>query len=177
MPERGLPPSSRSSAWASTVLPAPVSPVMAVRPSPGRSSARSIRSRFSMRSSSSTVQVYQQHGTDSGSVGACQMPIKTNGWVAPACAMTDPRIQDLSELPRHMTATLDLPALSRDLTSRAIEATGAAIGAIALWDREHDCLVTLADLEAVKVGSAIATGETYARLDEYPASRRALTDR
>ena len=91
--------------------------------------------------------------------------------------MTDPRFHDLSELPRHMTATLNLSALSEDLTSRAIEATGAAIGAIALWDREHDCLTTLADLEAVSVGSAIPPGETYARLDEYPASRRALTDR
>jgi diguanylate cyclase (GGDEF)-like protein/PAS domain S-box-containing protein len=91
--------------------------------------------------------------------------------------MTDPRFHDLSELPRHMTATLDLRALSEDLTSRAIEATGAAIGAIALWDREHDCLTTLADLEAVSVGSAIPPGETYARLDEYPASRRALNDR
>lgn len=84
--------------------------------------------------------------------------------------MTDPRFHDLSELPRHMSATLDLRALSEDLTSRAIEATGAAIGAIALWDREHDCLTTLADLEAVSVGSAIPPGETYARLDEYPAS-------
>ena len=64
MPERGLPPSSRSSAWASTVLPAPVSPVIAVSPSPGRSSALSIRSRFSMRSSSSTAQVYQRDPTE-----------------------------------------------------------------------------------------------------------------
>src|SRR3989442_2631320 len=53
MPERGRPPSSRSSAWARTVLPAPVSPVMAVRPGPRRSSARSISSRFSTRSSRS----------------------------------------------------------------------------------------------------------------------------
>src|SRR5215210_494594 len=91
--------------------------------------------------------------------------------------MTDPRFQDLSELPRRMTATLDLHALSHDLTSHAIEATGAAIGAIALWDRQHDCLTTLADLEAVSVGSAIPPGEVYARLDEYPSSRRALTER
>jgi hypothetical protein len=81
--------------------------------------------------------------------------------------MTDPRFQDLSELPRRMTATLDLHALSHDLTSHAIEATGAAVGAIALWDREHDCLTTLADLETVNVGSAIPPGETYVRLDEY----------
>ena len=53
-PARGLPPSSRSSAWASTVLPAPVSPVTAFSPAPGRSSARSMSSRFSMRSSRST---------------------------------------------------------------------------------------------------------------------------
>src|SRR5215207_6436514 len=64
MPERAFPPRSRSSAWASTVFPAPVSPVIAVRPSPGRSSPRSIRSRFSMRSSSSTVQVYQRAPTE-----------------------------------------------------------------------------------------------------------------
>ena len=62
--ERGFPPSRRSSAWASTVFPAPVSPVIAVSPSPGRSSALSIRSRFSMRSSSSTAQVYQRHPTE-----------------------------------------------------------------------------------------------------------------
>jgi diguanylate cyclase (GGDEF)-like protein/PAS domain S-box-containing protein len=91
--------------------------------------------------------------------------------------MTDPRFQDLSELPRRMTATLDLRALSEDLTRLAIEATGAAIGAIALWDREHDCLTTLADLEAVSVGSAIPPGETYAVLDQYPESRRALEER
>src|SRR3712207_4791394 len=54
MPERGLPPSSRSSAWARTVLPAPVSPVSTLSPSPSRSSARSMRRRFSTRSSSST---------------------------------------------------------------------------------------------------------------------------
>ena len=34
IPERGLPPSSRSSACASTVFPAPVSPVIAVSPCP-----------------------------------------------------------------------------------------------------------------------------------------------
>jgi diguanylate cyclase (GGDEF)-like protein/PAS domain S-box-containing protein len=91
--------------------------------------------------------------------------------------MTDPRFQDLSELPRRMTATLDLHALSEDLTLRAIEATGAAIGAIALWDREQDRLVTLADIEATEVGATIPPGETYALLEEYPASRRVLTER
>ena len=51
---RALPPISRSSECASTVLPAPVSPVIAFRPAPSRSSARSISSRFSIRSSWST---------------------------------------------------------------------------------------------------------------------------
>ena len=54
MPRRGLPPSSRSSAWASMVLPAPVSPVIAFRPRSSASSALSISSRFRTRSSSST---------------------------------------------------------------------------------------------------------------------------
>ena len=90
--------------------------------------------------------------------------------------MTDPRLQDLTELPRRLTATLDLRALGENLTSRAIEATGAATGAIALWDREGDRLTTLADLETVKVGPRMAPGETYARLDEYQAAKRVLTD-
>src|SRR6478752_6985717 len=54
MPARALPPSNRSSACASTVLPAPVSPVSTFRPGPRHSSARSISSRFSTRSSWST---------------------------------------------------------------------------------------------------------------------------
>src|SRR3954453_17735186 len=54
MPGLARPPRSRSIAWASTVLPAPVSPVIALRPGPGRSSARSSSSRFSILSSSST---------------------------------------------------------------------------------------------------------------------------
>ena len=91
--------------------------------------------------------------------------------------MTDPRLQDLSELPRRMTATLDLEALSGELAARAIDATGAAVGAIALWDRGADCLTTLADLEAAEVGSAIPPGETYARLADYPAARRVLMER
>jgi diguanylate cyclase (GGDEF)-like protein/PAS domain S-box-containing protein len=91
--------------------------------------------------------------------------------------MIDSRFQDLSELPRRMTATLDLHALSEDLTLRAIEATGAAIGAIALWDKEQDRLVTLADIEAIDVGASVPPGETYALLGEYPASRRVLTER
>src|SRR5215212_5900030 len=91
--------------------------------------------------------------------------------------MTDPRLQDLTELPRRMTATLDLRALGEELTSRAIEATGAATGAIALWDRLGDRLTTLADLESVAVGPRMAPGEEYARLDEYQAARRVLVDR
>lgn len=90
--------------------------------------------------------------------------------------MTDPRFHDLSELPRHLTATLDLRALAEDLTSRAIGATGAVTGAIALWDREGDRLTTLADLEAEKVGPRMEPGELYARLDEYQAAKRVLTD-
>jgi diguanylate cyclase (GGDEF)-like protein/PAS domain S-box-containing protein len=91
--------------------------------------------------------------------------------------MTDPRFHDLSELPRRMTATLDLYALSEDLTQRAIEATGAAIGAIALWDKEQDRLVTLADIEAIELGATVAPGETYGLLADYPASRKVLTER
>ena len=90
--------------------------------------------------------------------------------------MTDPRLQDLTELPRRLTATLDLRALGEDLTARAIEATGAATGAIALWDRQGDRLTTLADLETVKVGPRMAPGEEYAQLEEYQAARRVLTD-
>jgi diguanylate cyclase (GGDEF)-like protein/PAS domain S-box-containing protein len=91
--------------------------------------------------------------------------------------MIDSRFQDLSELPRRMTATLDLHALSQDLTQRAIEATGAAIGAIALLDRYQDRLVTISDIEVIDVGATVRPGETYALLDEYPASRRVLTER
>src|SRR5215216_6019729 len=65
MPARGFPPSSRSSACASTVLPAPVSPVSTLSPGPRRSSARSISNRFSTRSSSSTEpRWYQPPPTD-----------------------------------------------------------------------------------------------------------------
>ena len=91
--------------------------------------------------------------------------------------MTDPRLQDLTELPRRLTATLDLRSLGEDLTSRAIEATGAATGAIALWDRQGDRLTTLADLEAFEIGPRMAPGETYARLEEYQAAKRVLVDR
>ena len=90
--------------------------------------------------------------------------------------MTDPRLQDLSELPRRLSATLDLRTLAEDLTARAIEATGAVTGAIARWDRQGDRLTTLADLEVAKVGPRMAPGETYARLEEYEGARRVLTD-
>jgi diguanylate cyclase (GGDEF)-like protein/PAS domain S-box-containing protein len=90
--------------------------------------------------------------------------------------MTDPRLQDLTEVPRRLTATLDLRALAEDLTARAIESTGAATGAIALWDKHDDRLVTLADLEVLKVGPRMAPGETYAHLGEYQAAKRVLTD-
>jgi diguanylate cyclase (GGDEF)-like protein/PAS domain S-box-containing protein len=91
--------------------------------------------------------------------------------------MTERRFKDLSELPRRLTGTLDVRALGDDLASRAMEATGAAIGAIALWDRANDRLVTLADLDGVGAGLAVPPGETYARLDAYPAARRVLSDR
>ena len=66
-PAARAPPSSRSSAWASTVLPAPVSPVSTFRPGASRSCARSISSRFSTRSSCSTPAGLPAHGD--GSVG------------------------------------------------------------------------------------------------------------
>ena len=75
--------------------------------------------------------------------------------------MTDPGLQGLTELPRRMTATLDLRAVGEALTSRAIDATGAATGAIALWDRQHDRLTTLADLEAEEVPLSTPAGRTY----------------
>src|SRR5947209_3339511 len=53
IPRRALPPRSRSRACASSVLPAPVSPVTTLSPGARASSARSSRSRFSTRSSSS----------------------------------------------------------------------------------------------------------------------------
>src|SRR5688500_8640940 len=55
----------RSSEWARTVLPAPVSPVITLSPSPRRNSARSIRSRLSIRNSCSMPPVKQRRPTDS----------------------------------------------------------------------------------------------------------------
>jgi diguanylate cyclase (GGDEF)-like protein/PAS domain S-box-containing protein len=90
--------------------------------------------------------------------------------------MTDPRLQDLTELTRRLTATLDLRALAESLTARAIEATGAITGAITLWDRQGDRLTTLADLEVEQVGPRTTVGETYARLTEYEGARKVLSD-
>ena len=91
--------------------------------------------------------------------------------------MIDPRFQDLSELPRRMTATLDLRALSEDLTLRAIEATGAATGAIALWDRtERPARHARRPRGLRRSVRGWTPGETYALLDEYPASRRVLIE-
>ncbi len=80
--------------------------------------------------------------------------------------MTDPRFQDLTELSRRMTSSLDLPALTEDLVSWAIRATGAATAAITLWDRERDVLVALTHMEVMDLGSTVPSGEVYARLDE-----------
>ena len=95
--------------------------------------------------------------------------------------MIDSRFQDLSELPRRMTATLDLHALSEGLTQRAIEATGAAIGAIALWDREQDRLVTLADIEVIDVGASagrdLRIARRIPRLQTVLCERRAISIR
>jgi diguanylate cyclase (GGDEF)-like protein/PAS domain S-box-containing protein len=76
-----------------------------------------------------------------------------------------------------MTSSLDLSAITEELVSWAIQTTGAATAAIALWDRERDALVTLTDIEVVELGSTTASGDIYARLGEYPVARRVLTER
>ncbi|HYN90659.1 MAG TPA: EAL domain-containing protein [Thermoleophilaceae bacterium] len=91
--------------------------------------------------------------------------------------MTDPRFQCLIELSRRMTSRLDLLTVTEDLVSCAIDATGAATAAIALWDRERDALITLTDIEVVELGSTTRSGEIYALLDDYPATRQVLADR
>ncbi|MGZ8474908.1 MAG: putative bifunctional diguanylate cyclase/phosphodiesterase [Candidatus Limnocylindria bacterium] len=91
--------------------------------------------------------------------------------------MTDPRFQDLTELSRRMTSSLDLSALTEDLVSWAIRATGAATAAITLWDRERDALIALTHLEVVELGMTVPSGEVYAQLDKYPATRRVLEER
>ena len=53
-PASARPPNSSPSPVTTIVLPAPVSPVITLRPGPSRSSALSIRSRFWTRSSRST---------------------------------------------------------------------------------------------------------------------------
>jgi hypothetical protein len=64
-----------------------------------------------------------------------------------------------------MTSGLDLLTVTADLVSGAINATGAATAAIALWDREHDVRVTLTDIEVVELGSTRRSGDIYARLE------------
>ena len=63
--------------------PAPVSPVMTLRPGSSRSSARSIRRRFSTRSSRSMPQVYQRGPTE---------PDAERAFVSRACYSRAPRI-------------------------------------------------------------------------------------
>ena len=87
---RARPPISRSSECASTVLPAPVSPVIAFRPAPRRSSARSISSRFSIRSSCSTPPVLAA-GADGFAPAALRTPARARARPAPAPAATAAR--------------------------------------------------------------------------------------
>ena len=75
-----------------------------------------------------------------------------------------------------MTSSLDLRKVTDDLASWAIRATGAARAAITLWDRERDVLTALTNIEVVELGSTTPSGEIYARLDEYPATRRVLVE-
>ena len=91
--------------------------------------------------------------------------------------MTDPRFQDLTELSRRMTSSLDLRTLTEDLVSWAIRETGAATAAITLWDQERNVLMALTHLEIADLGLKVASGEVYAELDKYPATRRVLERR
>jgi diguanylate cyclase (GGDEF)-like protein/PAS domain S-box-containing protein len=91
--------------------------------------------------------------------------------------MKDPRFHDLIELSRRMTSSLDLPTVADDLVSWAIGATGAATAAIALWDREHDVLMTLSDIEVLELGCTTSVGDVYARLGDYPTTRQVLIER
>ncbi|HMJ94654.1 MAG TPA: GAF domain-containing protein, partial [Thermoleophilaceae bacterium] len=90
--------------------------------------------------------------------------------------MNDPRFQDLAELSRRMTSSLDLRELTEDLVSWAIRETGAVTAAITLWDRERNVLVALTHLEKENLGLKVASGEVYARLDKYPATLRVLEE-
>jgi len=91
--------------------------------------------------------------------------------------MTDPRFNDLIELSRRMTSSLDLLTVGDDVLTSAIRATGATKAAIALWDRDRDVLVTLTDIEVVELGSTTPSGEIFLRLEEYPATRQVLARR
>ena len=91
--------------------------------------------------------------------------------------MTDPRLNDLIELSRRMTSSLDLPTVSDDVLTSAIRATGAAKATIALWDRDRDVLVTLTDIDVDELGPTTASGEVFLRLEEYPATRQVLVER
>ena len=75
-----------------------------------------------------------------------------------------------------MTSSLDLRTITEDLVAWAMRTTGAATAAIALWDRERDALITLTNIEVVELGSTIAAGEVYTRLEEYPATRQVLLE-
>src|SRR5947209_20495220 len=72
-------------AWASTVLPAPVSPVSTLRPAVSRSSARSINTRFSTRSSASTVR-----GVSAGGDGSTVAAARRHGRRRPAARSPPP---------------------------------------------------------------------------------------
>ena len=90
--------------------------------------------------------------------------------------MTDPRLNDLIELSRRMTSSLDLLTVGDDVLVSAIRATGAAKAAIALWNRDLDLLVTLTDIEVVELGSTTPSGEVFLRLEDYPATRAVLAE-
>jgi diguanylate cyclase (GGDEF)-like protein/PAS domain S-box-containing protein len=90
--------------------------------------------------------------------------------------MTDTRFQDLTELSRRMTSSLDLRELTEDLVSWTIRETGAVTAAITLWDRERNVLVALTHLETANLGLKVPSGEVYARLDKYPATLRVLEE-
>jgi hypothetical protein len=75
---------------------------------------------------------------DRGSPHARGVPIAIRATLFTRGAMTDPRFHDLTELSRRMTSSLDVRALTEDLVSWAIHATGAVTAAITLWDRERD---------------------------------------
>src|SRR5437588_13110349 len=115
MPLRARPPSSRSSECASSVLPAPVSPVTTFSPGPRRSSARSSSNRFSTRSSSSTREVLS--GGDDGSLGrsrqaaelVAQPPVERGAGNLREMALTalEARLQPLARREHAYRASID----------------------------------------------------------------------